>query len=374
MGLLRYSSKFDVHRNSVFNGPHVRSFPLLTLHQHMTKVVRFHELGGPDVLRVEEVELPEPAAGEVLVAMRAIGLNRSEANFRWDRYLDRVAKLPSGLGYEGSGQVLAVGPGVVEFSVGDEVSILPVFLQSRYPVYGEQAIVPSSALVPRPASVDAVTAAAAWMALLTAYGALVDIADIQSGDHVIITAASSSVGLAAMQIALREGAIPIATTNTPDKADVLRTEGAAAALVTGEDNLIKQVGNLTGGHGARVAFDAVAGPAIEELAATISPGGMIIVHGGLSGRPTPLPGLREMRPVWARPYTLFEFTADPARLKRAVDYILSGLSDGSFAPRIDRTFQLDDVVEAHRYLDSGKQIGKIVLTVDADRPEGTTNG
>lgn len=126
----------------------------------MAKVVRFHELRGPEVLHVEEHDLQTPGDGEVLVDMQAIGLNRSEANFGRDRYLDRVAALPSGLGYEGAGRVHAVGKGVTGFAADDDISILPVFAQSRYPVSGEQAIVPASALVHRPASVDAVTGAA----------------------------------------------------------------------------------------------------------------------------------------------------------------------------------------------------------------------
>jgi NADPH:quinone reductase-like Zn-dependent oxidoreductase len=334
----------------------------------MAKVVRFHELGGPEVLRIEEQRLEPPRPGEVLLDVEAIGLNRSEANFRRDRYLDRVDALPSGLGYEGSGRVRAVGEGVTGVTAGETVSVLPVFPQSRYHMYGEQAIVPGSALVHRPHTVDAVTGAAVWMAFLTAYGALVDVGRVRPGDHVVITAASSSVGLAAIQTALRVGAIPIATTNDPGKEQRLRDEGAAEVVIPGRDDVATAILDLTAGHGARIVFDAVAGPAIEDLARATARNGVLFVHGSLSGQPTPLPGLDTMRPLFVRPYTLFEVTSDARRLRRARHFITTGLESGAIAPVIDRTYPLDDIVQAHQHLESGTQIGKIVVTVDRQEP------
>lgn len=328
----------------------------------MSTVVRFHELGGPEVLQLEDADLGEPGPGEVLLDVEAVGLNRSEANFRRDRYLDRVAQLPSGLGYEGAGRIRAVGSGVSEWAPGDWVSVLPIFQQSRYPLYGEQAIVPASALEPRPESVAAVDAAAAWMSNLTAYGGIVDVARVRPGDHVVITAASSSVGLAAIQIALRVGAVPIATTNSREKSDRLRELGAPHVVDSTGRELTEALLEITGGRGAEIVFDAVAGPAIEDLAAATVDDGLILVHGSLSGRPTPLPGLSLMRPVYVRPYTLFEFTSDPARLARGKHFVTSGLASGALTPVIDRVFRLEDVVEAHRYLEAGAQIGKIVIT------------
>lgn len=328
----------------------------------MAKVVRFHELGGPDVLRLEEHDLGTPGPGEVLLDVEAIGLNRSETNFRRDRYLDRVAALPSGLGYEGAGTVRAVGPGVTGWKPGDSVSVMPLFKQSQHHMYGDQAVVPAAALVARPSSVSAITGAAVWMPYLTAYGALVDIGRVRAGDVVVITAASSSVGLAAIQIALRAGAVPVATTNDPGKRQRLLDAGAAHVLVPMYDDVTAAILKLTCGHGAEMVFDAVAGPGIEALAAATARDGVIFVHGGLSGQATPLPGLGAMRPVFTRPYTVFEITADAERLARAQQYINSGIISGALRPTIDRTFALEDIVDAHRYLEAGTQIGKIVVT------------
>lgn len=329
----------------------------------MAKVVRFHQLGGPEVLQIEEHDLPAPSPGEVLLDVDAIGLNRSEANFRQDRYLDRVAGLPSGLGYEGAGRVRAIGEKVTLFQPGDAVSVLPIFRQSLHHMYGHQAVIPATAVVHRPPGVDAITGAAAWMAFLTAYGALVDIGRTRPGTHVVITAASSSVGLAAIQTALRLGAIPIATTNHLDKVDRLIEAGAAHVLVSDVHDIAGSVLELTDGEGAPVIFDAVAGPGIEQLARATAADGVLFIHGSLSGQPTPMPGLDRMRPVFVRPYTLFEFTNDPRRLGQAKHYISTGLASGAFAPIIDRIFDFEDIVDAHRHLEHGGQVGKIVVTV-----------
>jgi NADPH:quinone reductase-like Zn-dependent oxidoreductase len=329
----------------------------------VARVVRFHALGGPEVLVLEEVELEQPQAGEVLLDVQAIGLNRSEANFRRDRYLDRVKALPSGLGYEGTGRVVAVGDGVTGFAPGDAVSVLPVFKQSQYHMYGDQAVVPANALVHRPDSVDAVAGAAIWMPFLTAYGALCDVGRLRAGDHVVVTAASSSVGLAALQVANRIGAIPIATTNDPGKVERLHQEGAAHVVVAGSDRLNEELWEATGGQGAAMVFDAVAGPEVEQLARAISPDGTLFIHGKLSGQPTPMPGLDAMRPVFVRPYTVFEITDVPERRRRAERYVASGVETGMLHPVIDGMFDLDDIVAAHERLESGAQLGKIVVTV-----------
>jgi len=177
----------------------------------MSRVVRFDAYGGPEVLRIEDEQLPAPAAGELQLRIEAIGLNRAEAAFRSGHYLES-AQFPSRLGYEASGIVEAVGDGVSGFKVGDAICVIPAFSMTRYGVYAERANVPADAVLHRPPELSAESAAALWMAYLTAWGALVDIAALGQGDHVVITAPSSSVGLAAIQIANSVGATPIAVT------------------------------------------------------------------------------------------------------------------------------------------------------------------
>ena len=183
----------------------------------MSKVVRFYELGGPEVLKLED-EVPQtPGPGEAQIEVRAIGLNRAEAMFRRGIYMEQPS-LPSRIGYEIAGVVRAVGPGVTGFKAGDAVSTIPGYSQSQYGGYSEIALVPADTLVAKPEALSYEQAASIWMQYMTAYGALIDIAHLAAEDAVVITAASSSVGLAAIQIARHVGATPIATTRTGAKA------------------------------------------------------------------------------------------------------------------------------------------------------------
>jgi NADPH:quinone reductase-like Zn-dependent oxidoreductase len=329
----------------------------------MARVVRFHEMGGPEVLRVEERDVPPPGQGEVQIRIHALGLNRAEAMFRRGQYLEEP-KLPARLGYEAAGTVEAIGPGVEDFKVGDAVSTIPAFSLNAYGLYGDLANAPAHAVAHHPASLSWVEAAAVWMQYLTAYGALIDIAGLTRGDAVVIPAASSSVGLAAIQIANRVGATPIALTRGSAKRRALLDAGAAHVVVTDEQDLVAEVLNLTGGRGARVVFDPVGGPTFAKLAQATARLGIIFLYGALSPEPTPLP-LFDVLGKWItiRGYVLMEITSDPARLERGKRFVNDGLADGSLRPIIAKTFPLDQIVEAHRYLESNQQVGKIVVTV-----------
>ncbi|THV43062.1 zinc-dependent alcohol dehydrogenase family protein [Glycomyces buryatensis] len=330
----------------------------------MAKTVRFHDLGGPEVMTFEEVPLSDPGPGEVSLRVEAIGINRAEALFRNDTYIESPRQLPSGLGSEASGTIEAVGPGVTDYVAGQSVSVVPSFSQNDYSMYAERVIAPTSALVPRPAGINPVTGAAAWMSYLTAYGALVDVGGMRPGDTVVLNAASSSVGLAVIQIAVRSGAIPIALTRTEEKADRLREAGAAAVIVTETDDIAERVLTLTEGRGARFVFDAVAGPGVTDLAKTVAPNGTHFLYGALSGRPTPFPGFELGMPALNfRTFTMHEVSRDPTRMKRAAAYLNSGLLSGALRPVIDRVFDFEEIVKAHRHMESGTQFGKIVATV-----------
>ncbi|MEV0143443.1 MULTISPECIES: zinc-dependent alcohol dehydrogenase family protein [unclassified Nonomuraea] len=329
----------------------------------MARTVRFHELGGPEVLRLEDLEPGEPGPGEVRLRVEAIGLNRAEALFRSGRYIQPVKHFPSGLGNEAAGVIEAVGPDVTGFEEGQAVSVLPSFSHNDYGMYAERAVAPASALVPRPDGVDAVTGAAVWMPHLTAYGAMAEVGGVRPGDTVVLTAASSSVGVAAIHTAGRLGATPVAVTRTSAKKRRLLDEGAAEVIVVEEEDVAGRVLELTGGRGAEYVFDAVAGPGVTELARAVAPGGTLFLWGAQSGQPTPYPGFDLGMPALnMRTYTMLEITRDPARLRRAVAFITSGLRAGALRPVVDRLFPLEEIVEAHRHMESGAQFGKIVVT------------
>lgn len=330
--------------------------------------IRFHEFGGPEVLRFESLEVGDPGDGEVRVRIEAIGLNRAEASFRSGRYVEK-AHLPSRLGYEAAGIVEALGPGVHGVVPGEPVCILPTFSMTRYGVYAERAIVPAHAVLARPRGLPAVESAAVWMAHLTAYGGIVDIASVGRGDAVVVTAASSSVGLAAIRICNAIGAVPIAVTRGEGKRDALLRAGAAHVIVAQQHDIAAETLRITGG-GARLAFDPIGGPIVADLAAALAPRGTLILYGNLSGkaRETTFPyGPALARGLSMRGYLVFELIHDARRFAAARAFVEDGLRTGTLAPTIARTFHFDGMVDAHRYLESGGQFGKIVVIVPQRR-------
>jgi NADPH:quinone reductase-like Zn-dependent oxidoreductase len=329
----------------------------------MAKVVRFHETGGPEVLRIEEVEIPPPGKGEVQIRIHALGLNRAEVMFRTGQYIS-APRFPARLGYEAAGTVTAVGEGVKGFKIGDAVSVIPGFDLNDYGLYGDLANAPAALVAHHPSSLSWVEAAAVWMQYMTAYGALIDIAGLKPGETVVIPAASSSVGLAAIQIANKVGATPVALTRGRSKRQALLDAGAARVIVTDEQDLVAEILAATGGKGARVVFDPVGGPTVEKLTKAMARFGILFIYGALSPEPTPLPLFTVLvKGLAIRGYTLIEVTTDPARLERGKRFVNEGLADGSFKPIIARTFPLAQIVEGHRYLESNQQFGKIVVTV-----------
>ncbi len=329
----------------------------------MPKVVRFYETGGAEVLRIEETPLAEPGEGEVRLAVEAIGLNRAEVMYRRGQYLE-APELPSRLGYEAAGVVSAVGPGTVGIKVGDRVSTIPSFSIQKYGVYGESAVVPAYAAARYPGNLSPIEGAAIWMQYLTAFGALIEFGRLQKGAFVLITAGSSSVALAAIQIAKSIGAVPIATTRGPGKKEFIASAGADHVIVTDEENLAERVMAFTSGQGAGMVFDPVGGPLLEKLAEAAAPGAIIFVYGALSPAPTPFPLFAALgKGLTFRGYTLFEIVRDPERFARGKRFVYDGLESGSLKPVIDRTFPFDQIVEAHRYMESNLQKGKIVVTV-----------
>lgn len=326
----------------------------------MSKVVRIHEQGPPAALRIENLEVGEPGAGELRVRIEAIGLNRSEAAFRAGQYPVKP-KFPTPMGYEAAGVLEALGPDVRDFKVGDRVCVLPTYRLGEYGVYAERAIVPARSVMQAPPNLGSVEAASIWMQYLTAM-AIIEITHATVGDYVIIRAASSSVGLAAIQLTNWAGATPIAATRRSDKRQALLAHGAKHVIATEESNLVDEVMKITGGKGARIVFDPVGGPYVDTLAQAMAVDGTLFIYGGLSGQPT-------LHPHWPaafknlsiRGWVASTIWNHPERLARAKELIIRGLSEGHLKPVIARTFKLDEIVEAHRFLESNAQIGKIVV-------------
>ena len=327
----------------------------------MSRTIKFAKAGGPEVLEFIEMEVPAPGPHEVRINVKAIGINRADSMWRNDKYVEAPI-FPAGLGYDAAGVVNAVGEDVTDFEVGDTVSTIPAFSLNKYSTYGEVILAPDHAVVKHPESLSFVEAASVWMMFITAYGALVFDAKVKAGDFVVIPAASSSVGLAAIQIANHAGATPIALTRTSEKKQRLREAGAPHVIATQEQDMVAEVMRITAGNGARVAFDPVGGPDFPKLLAALTFEGIAYIYGALNEDATPLPvlGMIGKMPV-VKGYSVRLVTGDAERRKVAVEYVTKGLASGALKPVIDRTFKFNEMVEAHRYLENGGQFGKIVV-------------
>jgi NADPH:quinone reductase-like Zn-dependent oxidoreductase len=332
----------------------------------MTRIVRLHAFGGPENLKIDELESPQPGAGEALLRIEAAGINRDHYTFMSGHQFSGHGfiqpQLPSRLGYEASGIVLAVGEGVDSSWIGKQVAPFFGMDESKYGMIGEEAIVPSQFLIEYPSNLTAIQAAAFWVPYLTAYGALVPIANVRSGDFVSIPAASSAVGLAAIQIVQDAGAKVIALTRTSDKKEELISLGADHVFVSGEEDYVTRIDEITGGKGARITFDPVGGPFLEQLAMAAAAGGIIIEYGRLSNQPAPFPLMPVIgKGLTVRGYTLAEFAHNPEMTEPAKKYLLDRLANGRFFPKIARTFPLEQITEAYKYLMTNEQVGRVVI-------------
>ncbi len=329
----------------------------------MSRVVRFHRTGDAEVLQIDEVDVAAPETGEVQIRVKALGINRAEIMYRTGQYVIEP-RFPAILGYEAAGLVEALGPDVAGFSTGDAVSVVPAFSFADYGMYGELVNVPVHALVKHPENLSFEEAAASWMMFVTAYGALIDIGNLQAGETVLIRAASSSVGLAAIQIANMVGAVPVALTRTSHKRQALLDAGAAHVIATEEQDLIKEVMSITDGKGARMAFDPVGGAYAGQIFKVLGMQGIFFQYGALDAQDIPVPVMDVLgKHLTLRGYELFEITGNPEKLEQAKSFVNAGLASGKLHPLIDRTFAFEEIAEAHRHMEANSQVGKIVVTV-----------
>jgi NADPH:quinone reductase-like Zn-dependent oxidoreductase len=334
-----------------------------------TRIIRFHEEGGP--LTLETVAVEQPGPGEVRLKVEAIGINRVEELFQKGGYFIRPV-LPSKLGIEGAGVVEAVGPDVDPAWIGKRVALVPSMDMQAYGVAGETAIEPVACLVETPDNVSSQDAAATWMAYLTAYGAIVPGGAVKPSDFVLINAASSSVGLAMIQVVRAVGAKSIAVTRTADKKQVLLDFGADYAIASTTEDMVAMVRDITGGAGVRLAFDPVAGEGVMQLAELTTDNGTVMIGGYLGtdmfgfkdGRPTPFPFIQAVsRNLSIRGYSSRGLFADAQEMAKAKLFIGEGLASGAFKPTIDRTVPLARIEDAYDGVRAGDLVGKVVVLV-----------
>lgn len=329
----------------------------------MSKVVVFNRTGSADVLEIIDSAVAAPGAREVQMRVAALGLNRAEVMYRNGQYVIEP-QFPARLGYEAAGTVTAVGKDVTDFAVGDKVSVIPSFMFTDYGMYGEIVNVPVHAVVKHPDNLSFVEAAASWMMYITAFGALIEYGQLCAGQHVVIRAASSSVGLAAIQIARMVGAIPIAITRTSEKRAQLLQAGAAQVIASDEQDIVAELNQVCGSAGVNIVFDPVGGPDTAKLMQVMANGAHYFQYGALDSRNIEVPVMDILaKHLTLRGYELFEITTDAEKRARAHAFVSAGLASGQLKPVIDKTFTFDKIADAHRYMESNGQIGKIVVTL-----------
>jgi len=323
----------------------------------MARVVRYYETGPAEVLRVEDVDMPPPAAGEVQIRVQAVGLNRADILVRAGMHPVKP-RFPAQVGMEAAGRIAALGEGVSGFAVGDAVSLIPR-VTTAYGTGAELLNVPAVFVEHNPAGLDMSEAAGLWIAALTVIGGMIDAGGLRPADAVLLPAASSSVGIAAIQLARFVGAVPIAVTRGRAKAARLRELGAHDVIVSDEEDVVARVREITGDAGVQQVFDPIGGPGAGRLAETLGRRGMYLVYGSLSFDATPFPvALAFANDLTMRTFALNPGVQDLGPSKRIVR---EAVARGALRPVIGATFPLEEVAAAYRLMESNSHIGKIIL-------------
>ena len=318
------------------------------------KAIRVHEFGGPDMLRYDDVALPEPGPGEARVRLAATGVNFIDIYHRKGQY---PGKLPLTLGQEGGGVVDAVGEGVSEVQVGDQVVYASV--QGSY---AEYALVPAARLVPVPAGVPLEQAAALILQGLTAHYLALSTFALKPGDTALVHAAGGGVGQLLVQIAKRCGARVIGTASAA-KLDLARAAGADEAIDYDADDFQAAVKQLTGGRGVDVVYDSVGKTTFDQSLNCLRPRGYMVLYGQSSGPVLPLDPqvLNSKGSLFLTRPTLGHHVATREELLARTNDLFSWVQAGELRVAIDTTFALADAAEAHRYLEARKTKGKVLL-------------
>ncbi len=323
----------------------------------MAKAVRFYEAGGPEVLRIEEVDVGAPGPGEVRIRHAAVGLNFADTYFRMGYY---PVPLPNGMGVEAAGVVEAIGEGVVAFAPGDRVT----YTGSPLGAYSSERVMPAAPLFKLPGGVSFETAAASTMRGLTAaYWLLRTNPWLKAGDTVLIHAAAGGVGLLAVQWAKLLGLRVIGTVSTEEKAAKARSYGCDEIIFYRREDVPARVKELTGGQGVSTVFDSVGKDTFEGSLKSLKRRGVLVGCGTASG---PFPPIDAMQMVvqgsvyFTRP-ALADYYSDPAERAELSGLWFDHLAAGRIKVDIGQRYALEECVQAHRDLEAGTSIGSSVF-------------
>lgn len=326
----------------------------------MTHAIRIHENGGPDVLRWEAVDVPDPGPGEAVVRQTASGLNFIDVYFRTGLY--PAPSFPLTIGNEGAGVVEAVGDGVTEVAVGDRVAYC-MSLGS----YAQRRIIASRLLVKVPDAISNEKAAAAMLKGCTVQYLIRRTHAVQAGETVLFHAAAGGVGLIACQWLKHLGATVIGTVGTPEKAELARAHGCDHPIVYTEENVVERVKEITGGKGVPVVYDSVGKDTFRASIDCLQPRGLMVSFGNASGAVEAFaPGVLAAKGslFLTRP-TLASYTATRAELEETTAELFDVMGRGIVQIEVRQTYPLERAADAHRDLEARRTTGSTVLLTGA---------
>jgi NADPH:quinone reductase len=319
------------------------------------KAIQIKQTGGPEVMEVMEVPAPQPKSNEVVVKIKAAGVNFIDVYNREGRY---KAPLPLVLGQEAAGVVLAVGSDVHDVAVGD-----PVAYSSILGSYAEYAAVPADRLVKIPAGVSERDAAAAMLQGMTAQYLCYDTHPLKRGETALIHAAAGGVGLLLVQMAHNIGARVIATVSTEEKAELARGAGADEVILYMQSDFEVETKRLMGGKGVDVVYDSVGKTTFEKGLNLLRPRGMMVLFGGSSGAVAPIDPLvlTQKGSLFLTRPSLGHYIATTEELRTRAAAVFGMIRDGKLKLRIEHVYPLAEVQQAHRELEARKTTGKLLL-------------
>lgn len=324
------------------------------------QAVRFDEVGTPDVMYLEDINVGEPAAGQVRVRHVAVGLNYADTYFRDGTY---KIPLPNGMGVEASGIVDAVGEGVTNVQVGDKVTYTGFI--NTLGAYSTARLVDANVLIKLPEGISCETAAAMTMRGLTSAYLMRRIYDFKKGDTILLHAAAGGVGLIVSQWAKLLGLTVIGTTSSEAKAEIARAHGCDHVINYSTENVAERVRELTGGVGVNVVFDSVGKDTFMSSLDSLKRRGLLVCVGTASG---PIP---DFNPVLlamkgslfiTRP-ALADYIADPAEKQALADELFDHVRSGRIKIEINQRYELKDAVQAHRDLEARKTTGSSIFVI-----------
>lgn len=335
----------------------------------MSRMIRFHKFGQSEVLRIEELPTPVPAAGEVQIRVQAIGVSWYDVLWR-QNLAPSQARLPAGIGHEMAGVVTAVGEGVEDLAVGDKVASFPATSPNEHPVYGEVIVLPRTALTRYPDILTPIEASVHYTPLLIAYFAYVDLARARAGQTALITDASHCAGPAFVQLGKALGLKVIAATRDAAEREPLLKLGADKVIVTEEQDLLMQINKYTDNRGVDMVLDGLGGPQMSLLGDVLAPRGSLVLYGLQGGNQTPFPACAAFQKnIQFFVHCIGNFTGKPelgitqdqVALHRALRDINQFTADRQLLPQIIQVYSFERVGDAHRHMDECPCGGRVVL-------------